>query len=73
MAKEGYSRHDDLPQQHENPRIQWSWDEEEAKDASLRRAADVVVNHNESKDDSRESNGTLVCQLCCIPAGGEPL
>ena len=39
------------------------WDVEESKDAPLSCASQAVVDHNEPKNDSRESDGTLVCNL----------
>ena len=68
VAQKGDARHEQLPQDHQDPRVQGGWDEEEAKDAPLSCSADVVVHHNEAKNEPRRSYGTLVCQLCSEPA-----
>lgn len=71
MPQKGHARHDDLPQEHQHPRVQGGRDIEKPKDASLNGPTDVVVNHNEAEDDSRKADGTLVCQLHCVPASAK--
>ena len=69
VAQKGHPWHEHLPQHHQDPGIQGGWNEEEAKDASLCCSADVVVHHDQAKDESRRPDGTLVCQLCSESAG----
>ena len=52
VTKKGDSWHDELPQQHQHPGIERGRHIEETKDAPLHCTADVVVDHDESKDDS---------------------